>query len=70
LAGASAFTITLDVRLHSAHIEDVSSVPLCGGAASIENVFPPHKSPDRYSDHENQGESDANEDCLAASHAN
>jgi hypothetical protein len=39
---------TLEVGLHSAHIEDVSSVPLFRGAASIENVFAPHKSRDHY----------------------
>jgi hypothetical protein len=49
---------------------DSSSVPLFRGAASIENVFAPYKSRDRCSDDENQGESNANNDSLAASHVN
>ena len=36
----------------------------------IDNVFAPHESRDRYNDHENQGESDANDESLAASHVN
>lgn len=68
LAAAYAAAMALEVSLHPSNIVDRSSVSLCRGAASIENLFAPFKGRDCYSDHENQGESDANDDSLAASH--
>ena len=62
--------MALDVGLYLSNIGDVSSVSLFRGAASIENVFAPYKGRGRNSDHENQGESNGNNDSLAASHAN
>ena len=60
--------MALEVSPHPSNIVDRSSVSLYRGAASIENLFAPYKYRDRCSDHENQGESDANDDSLAASH--
>jgi hypothetical protein len=70
LAGAPAVAIALEVGPHLSNIGDSSSVPLFGATASIDNVFAPHESRDRYSDHENQGESDTNDESLPASHVN
>jgi hypothetical protein len=62
--------MVLEVGLHLSNIGDISSVSLFRGATSIENVFAPYKGADCYSDDENQAESNANNDSLAASHAN
>jgi hypothetical protein len=58
--------VALEVSLDPSNILGRSSVSLFRGAAPIENS--PYKRRDRYSDHENQGESDANDDSLAAIH--
>ncbi len=68
MAGAQAAAIAPEVSLHPSNIKDASSVSLFRGAAPIKNLFAPYKGRDRYNDHENQGESDANDDSLPASH--
>jgi hypothetical protein len=66
LTGALPGAVALEVSLHLSDTADLSLIPLCRSATSIEKMFPPYDRRDRESDHKNQGESDDYDDGLAA----
>jgi hypothetical protein len=68
LLRASAVALALEVGLHPSNIAGNSSVVLSRGAASMENLFAPYERHRRDRDRQDQGESNADDDGLAASH--